>query len=130
MGIHVMFYRLSLLLNELTLATASGGLTKMLNNLKKASILIIDDWGMSRLTPAESRLLLEIFETRFNERSTIIAAQMPVSKWHELFDDATVADAVLDRIIHNAHRFELHGESLRRQAAEKHHSNKEVTAST
>ena len=128
MGIHVSFYRLSLLLNELTVASASGDLLKLLNKMKKANILIIDDWGMSRLTPAESRLLLEIFEARFNERSTIISAQMPVSKWHELFDDATVADAVLDRIIHNSHRFELHGESLRRQAADKQTANKETVS--
>ena len=128
MGIHVSFFRLSLLLNELSVASASGDLLKLLNKMKKAGILIIDDWGMSRLTPAESRLLLEIFEARFNERSTIISAQMPVSKWHELFDDATVADAVLDRIIHNAHRFELHGESLRRQAADKQTANKEIVS--
>ena len=119
MGISVAFFRLGLLLTELTIATGSGNLMKILSKLNKADILIIDDWGLSRLTPPESRLLLEIFEARYNERSTIIAAQMPVPKWHELFDDATVADAVLDRIVHNSHRFELHGESLRRQAGTK-----------
>ena len=117
MGLHVVFYRLNLLLSELAVASGSGNLMKMLTKLKKSDILIIDDWGLSRLNPAESRFLLEIFEARFNESSTIISAQVPVSKWHELFDDATIADAVLDRIVHNSHRFELHGESLRRQAA-------------
>ena len=75
MGLNVSFFRLSLLLNELTVASGSGGLMKMLTMLKKTNILIIDDWGISRLTPTESRLLLEIFEDRFNERFTIIAAK-------------------------------------------------------
>jgi DNA replication protein DnaC len=75
--------------------------------------LILDDWGLKRLNPSESWFLLEIFEDRYNERACNISAQLPLANWHELFDDATCADAVLDRIVHYAYRLELHGPSLR-----------------
>jgi DNA replication protein DnaC len=87
---------------------------KLLAKIRGADILILDDWGLSKLNPIEGRFLYDIFEDRYNERSTIISSQLPVAKWHELFFDATVADAVLDRVVHNSHRIELHGASLRR----------------
>ena len=92
-----------------------GGLRRFLQQLKKADILVLDDWGLTSVNTTEARYLLEVVEDRIGERSTIIAAQLPVSKWHELFEDSTVADAILDRLIHNVHRFELQGPSLRRQ---------------
>ena len=113
MGIHTRFYRMSRLLGELTLANGSGTLNKALAKLTKHSILILDDWGLAPISPAESRLLLEVFEDRFGLRSTVIAAQVPVAKWHDLFEDATLADAILDRIVHNSYRFELQGHSMR-----------------
>jgi DNA replication protein DnaC len=116
MGIRTRFYRMSRLINDLTLAVGSGSLTKALAKLEKAEILILDDWGLNTITPAESRLLLEVFEDRFGLRSVIIAAQLPVTKWHSLFEDATLADAILDRLVHNAYRFELQGHSMRIQA--------------
>jgi len=112
-GIRTAFYRVSRLLNELIVAQGSGNLNKALSKLKKADILILDDWGLTTLNPPESRLLLEVFEDRFGEHSTIISAQLPVSKWHSLFEDSTVADAVLDRLVHNSYRIELQGPSLR-----------------
>ena len=74
---------------------------------------MIGDWGLAMLNPLEGRFLLEVLEDRYGERSTIFAAQLPVAKWHGLFEDSTVADAVLDRVVHNSHRIELHGPSMR-----------------
>jgi DNA replication protein DnaC len=112
-GLRVVFYRLNRLLNEMAVAAGSGGVDKLLAKLKKADILILDDWGLAMLNPLEARFLLEVFEDRYNDRSTIFAAQMPVAKWHGLFEDSTVADAVLDRLVHNSHRIEMHGPSMR-----------------
>jgi len=112
-GVSARFYRTSRLINDLTLATGTGTFDKTLSALEKADILILDDWGLNPVTPAESRLLLEVFEDRFGRRSTVIAAQLPVSNWHGLFEDATLADAILDRIVHQSYRFELQGASMR-----------------
>ena len=117
-GLRAMYYRVNRLLNEMAAASGAGGLDKLLSKLKRIDLLILDDWGLTTLNPLESRLLLEVFEDRFGEHSTIIAAQMPVSNWHGLFEDSTVADAVLDRVVHNSHRFELQGASLRRQSSD------------
>ena len=116
-GYRVAFYRVNRLLNDLVLAPASGNLNKALAKLNKADMLTLDDWGLCVLNPLEGRLLLEVFEGRFGERSTVIAAQLPVAKWHSLFEDSTVADAVLDRLVHNSHRIELQGPSLRTSTA-------------
>jgi len=112
-NLRVSFYRVNRLLNEMAVAAASGSVSKLLAKLKKSDILILDDWGLTTLNPLEGRFLLEVFEDRYSERSTIISAQLPVAQWHGLFEDSTVADAVLDRVVHNAHRLELHGSSLR-----------------
>jgi DNA replication protein DnaC len=117
-GLRVSYQRVTRLLNDLAAASASGDLAKLLNRLKKADLLILDDWGLNTLNPLEGRLLLEVFEDRFAEGSTIIAAQLPVSKWHGLFEDSTAADAVLDRVVHNSYRFVLQGPSMRRQSPE------------
>jgi DNA replication protein DnaC len=112
-GLRVAFYRVNRLLGEMIRTDANDSLFKLLAKLRKADILILDDWGLTTLTPIESRYLLEIFEDRYSRLSTIFSAQLPVSKWHALFEDPTVADAVLDRIVHNSHRIELAGASLR-----------------
>lgn len=114
-GLHVVYYRVNRLLDELAAASASGAMVKLLGRLKKADLLILDDWGLAEIEALEGRLLLEVFEDRYGEGSTLIAAQLPVSKWHGIFRDSTAADAVLDRLVYNAHRFELQGPSLRRQ---------------
>jgi DNA replication protein DnaC len=110
-GFSVSFYRVSRLINEITANT--GGLSKLLAKLAKVQLLILDDWGLTSITPVESRFLHEVFEDRCNEHSCIISAQLPVAKWHSLFEDPTIADAVLDRVVHNAYRFEMQGPSLR-----------------
>jgi DNA replication protein DnaC len=117
-GLRVAYYRVNRLLNEMAAASATGGLDKLLSRLKRIDLLILDDWGLTTLNSLEGRLLLEVFEDRFGEHSTIIAAQMPVSNWHGLFEVSTVADAVLDRVVYSSHRFELHGPSLRRQSSD------------
>jgi DNA replication protein DnaC len=116
-GFRVAYYRVNRLLDELTAASGSSDLIKLLTKLKKMDLLILDDWGMSVLNPREGRLLLDVFEERYGERSTLIAAQLPVSKWHAVFEDPTTADAALDRVVHSSYRFELQGPSLRRRDA-------------
>jgi len=114
-GLRVVFYRVSRLFNEMSIAAGCGNMGKLLARLKKADILILDDWGLMRIALPEGQFLHEVFEERCDSsgRSTIIAAQLPVLKWHELFDSPTTADAVLDRIVHQSHRIELYGPSLR-----------------
>jgi len=115
--VKVGYYRVSRLLNELRASAGDGSLTKFFNKLKKAELLILDDWGLSMLSPADGLLMMEVLEDRHGLSSTIIAAQAPVSKWHGLFEDPTLADAVLDRVTSNAYRIELQGPSLRRHIA-------------
>ena len=78
-------------------------------------LLILDDWGLEPLTAEGRHDLLEIFEERYGRRSTILTSQLPVDKWHEVIGDPTYADAILDRLVHNAHRIDLSGDSLRRR---------------
>lgn len=110
---HVSTHRMSRLLDELREARSNGTWAKLLESLKKPALLILDDFGLDRLDPVHCRDLYEIAEDRHGVGSTIITAQLPVAQWHGIFDDATLADATLDRIIHNAYRIELHGPSRR-----------------
>jgi DNA replication protein DnaC len=116
--LRVKYYRVGRLLQDLTVAYGDGSYNNLLAKLKKTDLLILDDWGIGVFNTAEGMHLLEVIEDRYKIKPTIISAQMPVSKWHELYGDAAVADAVLDRIVHNAYRFELDGPSMRKQAQE------------
>jgi len=116
MGKRVATYRVPRLLDELRAARSSGTWAKLLSSLEKPDLLILDDFGLERLDPTHCRDMLEIIEDRKGNGSIIITAQLPVAQWHGIFEDATVADAALDRIIHGAYRIELHGPS--RRAAE------------
>ena len=87
---------------------------RLLRNLGRADLLILDDWGLEPLDAAARHDLLEILEERYGRRSTMITSQLPVDRWHEIIGDPTYADAILDRLVHNAHRIELAGESMRR----------------
>jgi len=113
LGKRVLTHRMPRLLDELQAARSSGTWAKLLDTLKKPDLLILDDFGINRLDPLHCRDLLEIIEDRQGSGSILITAQLPVSQWHETFDDATVADAALDRIVWNSHRIELHGPSRR-----------------
>lgn len=113
LGKRVSTYRMSRLLDDLRKARADGTWAKLLASLEKPSLLILDDFGLDRLDTIQCRDLYEIVEDRQGAGSIIITAQLPVAQWHGIFEDATVADAALDRIIHNAVRIELHGPSRR-----------------
>jgi len=113
LGKRVATYRVSRLLDNLRMARADGTWGKLLIAIKKPDILILDDFGLDRLDATHSRDLMEIAEDRENIGVMIITAQLPVVEWHEVFDDKTVADATLDRIIHGSYRIELRGPSRR-----------------
>jgi DNA replication protein DnaC len=119
MGKRVASYRMPRLLDELRSARANGTWGKLLEALQKPTLLILDDFGLDRLNATHCRDILEIFEDRQGAGSIIITAQLPVAQWHGVFEDATVADAALDRIVHNSYRIELRGPSRRRAAVKK-----------
>jgi len=110
----VKYYRVNRLLTDLAIGHGDGSYNKIMRDLKKTDLIILDDFGMAILDPISSRDLLEVIEDRFGAKATIIATQLPVASWHELFEDSTIADAILDRVIHNSYRFELKGDSKRR----------------
>jgi DNA replication protein DnaC len=118
-GMSAHYLRLPRLLHELHLARADGSYGKLLSRLAKYAVLIIDDWGLAKLPDRERRDLLELLEDRYDLRATIISSQIPVDKWHDLIGDPTIADAVLDRVIHNAHHITMKGESMRKLLAKK-----------
>ncbi len=119
MGITVRYYRVSRLFLALAQAKADGSYSKLLAKLARVRVLIIDDWGLEKITTAQRYDLMEIMDDRYGENSTVIVSQLPVSEWHGTIGDNTVADAILDRIVHNSHRIELGGESMRKVEAEK-----------
>jgi len=112
-GKRVSTYRMSRLLDELRAARSDGTWAKLLVALEKPHLLILDDFGLDRLDTVHCRDLYEIAEDRQGAGSIIITAQLPVAQWHGIFEDATVADAALDRIVHNSIRIELHGPTRR-----------------
>ena len=118
-GLSAHYLRLPRLLQELHLARADGSYGKLLARLAKYAVLIIDDWGLAKLPDRERRDLLEVLEDRYDLRSTVISSQIPVDKWHDLIGDPTIADAVLDRVVHNAHHLTMKGESMRKLLAKK-----------
>lgn len=109
------YYRLPRLWNELKIAKAGGNYSQWLSQLSKIDLLILDDWGLTSPDDEQRRDLLEILDDRYQQRSTIITSQLPTTHWHEHLNDATIADAILDRLLHNAVRLELTGESLRKK---------------
>lgn len=114
LGHSVRSYRLPRLLVELANARADGSFFKLMQNLKKPSLLIIDDFGLQRLDPEACRDLLEVVEDRYMiERPLIITSQLPLDKWIEVFKDLTIADAIMDRLVHNCYIIELKGPSMR-----------------
>ena len=100
------------------MSRADESYLRQLKRLERQDLLIIDDFGMQPLDELTRMMLLEIIEDRHQKRSTIIASQLPVAKWHEIIGESTVADAILDRLVHTAHRLELSGESMRKRRRE------------
>jgi DNA replication protein DnaC len=113
-GFTALDYRATLLLKELEISRGDGSYLKFLDRMAKIDLLVIDDWVMDPLTDTERRDFLEIMEGRHGFKATVITSQYPVAKWHERIGEPTTADAILDRIIHNAHRITLKGESMRK----------------
>ena len=113
----VLYHRVPRLFEALALARGDGRYGRLLKSLGRVEVLILDDWGLSVLTGSERRDLLEILDDRHGRTSTIVTSQIPVEHWHETIGDPTLADAILDRIVHNAHRLQLVGESMRKTSA-------------
>ena len=109
----VLYWRVPRLLDALALARGDGRHARLLKTLARVELLLLDDWGLAPLTSVQGRDLLEIVDDRHGRASTIVTSQVPVAHWHELIADPTVADAILDRLVHTAHRLALDGDTLR-----------------
>ena len=118
-GHRVLYRRMPRLFDELALARADGTYAKLLARFARTEVLVLDDWGLAPIQDVERRDLLEIMEDRHGLRSTIWTSQLPVAKWHDHLGDPTVADAICDRLLHNAHRIVLQGPSRRKEEAKK-----------
>lgn len=113
-GHSVRYFRATRLFERVTMSHGDGSYLKLINQLAKADILIIDDWGLEGLTQSQRNDFLEIMEDRHGSKSTIVSSQLPVIQWHKAIGDVTLADAILDRLLHNAHKLNLKGESMRK----------------
>ena len=113
----VQYHRVPRLFEALALARGDGRYGRLLKTIGRVQLLILDDWGLSVLNPPERRDLLEILDDRHGRASTIVTSQVPVEHWHDVIGDPTLGDAILDRLVHNAHRLQLSGESMRKQNA-------------
>ncbi len=114
-GHSAVYHRLPRLMNDLTIAKGDGRYSKLLLSLSKIDLIVLDDWGIAPLSADNRRDLLEILDDRYERKSTVITSQLPVDKWHRYLEDPTLADAILDRVIHNAYRIEIQGESMRKR---------------
>jgi DNA replication protein DnaC len=118
-GFSVLYRRAPRLFADLAQARGEGRLAKLMSGIERTQLFIIDDWGPEPLTAEQRRDLLEIVDDRYDRGSLLITSQVPVSAWHDIVGDPTLGDAILDRVLHTAHRIELTGESLRRKAPER-----------
>lgn len=116
MGYKTLYLNLNRFTEKIMVAKLDGSFVKLLNQLDRASLLILDDFGLAPMDQNTRLALLQILEDRYNKKSVIIASQLPVSKWHEYIAEPTLADAIMDRLMANAHRFELKGESMRKKS--------------
>jgi len=116
-GYKVAYRRLPRLFEEISLAKADGTYSKLMAKLAKVEVLILDDFGLGSLREVQRHDLLEVLEDRYGDRSTIVTSQLPTSKWHEWVADPTLADAILDRLVHNAYKIDLEGPSKRKDKA-------------
>jgi DNA replication protein DnaC len=114
-GYSALYFRLPRLLHELSIAKADGRYDKLLAGIGRTDLLVLDDWGLDKFVKEQRHDLLEILEDRHGLRSTLITSQLPVKHWHEIIADPTLADAILDRLVHNAYKLVLDGESMRKK---------------
>ena len=113
-GVIVQYLRLSKLFNKLDYAHGDGRYPKVMKKLARTDVVILDVWGLTKLTAPQRRELLDILEDRHWRRSTVVTSQLPVEHWHKMIGEPTHADAILDRLVHNAYRINLKGESMRK----------------
>ena len=114
----VLYQRLPKMFADLALARGDGRYPRLMRAIGGVKLLILDDWGLEALGPEQRRDMLEIVEERYGRGATLITSQIPVDRWHDLIGDPTLGDAILDRVIHNAHRLQLSGDSLRKKVAQ------------
>jgi DNA replication protein DnaC len=114
-GLSVRYLRLPRLFEQLRIAQGDGSYLRLSKQLAKVDLLILDDWGLQKITAPARNDLMELIEDRHGLKSTLIASQLPIDLWHEQIGDATLADAILDRLLHGSHRLELKGESMRKR---------------
>jgi DNA replication protein DnaC len=118
-GYTALFQKAAELFRSLAIARADGSHARLLYQLGRIDLLVVDDWAMAPMSDTERRDFLEICDTRYQARSTLLTSQLPVASWHARIGDPTIADSILDRLVHNAHRIELKGESLRKKRGPK-----------
>ncbi len=116
-GHTVLYFRLPRLFADLNVAKADGRYPKLLNKLARTHLIVLDDWGLSTLNEEQRKDLLEILDDRHQQRATVVTSQLPVSKWHRVIGEPTLADAILDRLVHNAYKINLTGDSMRKTRA-------------
>ena len=114
-GFRTLYLRAPRLFDDLVLAKADGRYRKILAAYARLDLLVIDAWGLAPLTEEQSRDILEVLEERNELRSTLIASQLPIEKWHKMIANPTVGDAILDRLVHNSHKIALRGDSMRKK---------------
>lgn len=114
-GYTALYLRLPRLLQELPIAKGDGSYSNRMAALAKTDLVVLDDWGLAKLIPEQQRDLLELLEDRHGTRATLVTSQLPVDKWYDIIGDPTLADAIMDRLIHNAYKINLKGESMRKQ---------------
>jgi DNA replication protein DnaC len=115
LGFSVLYFRTPILFQDLSIAKADGRYRRLLNSIAKRRLIVLDDFALAPLTDEQRRDLLEVLEQRYELSSTIVASQLPLDHWHDVIGDPTIADAILDRLIHNAHPLNLKGESMRKK---------------
>ena len=114
-GFSVLYYSVQKLLQKIRVARADGSITTLLDKIAKTNLLVLDDFGLARLEHQQQLDFMEIFEDRHAKNATLIVSQLPVSAWYEVIGEQTIADAILDRLVHSSYRVELKGESLRKK---------------
>jgi DNA replication protein DnaC len=117
-GLSVRYFRVPRLFEQLRIAHGDGSYPRLMNQLAKTDLLILDDWAIQKITGPQRNDLMEVIEDRHGLHATLIASQLPVEHWHAYIGEATLADAILDRLLHNAHRLPLKGESMRKHRAQ------------
>jgi DNA replication protein DnaC len=114
-GLSVRYFRLPRLFESMRVAHGEGSFPRLMSTLAKADLLVLDDWGLQKPASTERNDLLELLEDRYNNRATCVTSQLPVKNWYDHLGDPTLADAILDRLIHNAHKIQLTGDSMRKK---------------